>query len=134
MIILQEEEMQVEKRAELTQLNKQIRDIRKRELDLSDIFKEVSRPEVEVAMPNIKKLLLLASLSPVGNAVVGRLFSLMKITKTLLRNRLSDKKLDILLRLNKEAPEKWTEEQLEELIEVLMRKRGREGRGLKWNL
>ena len=38
-----------------------------------------------------------------------------------------DKKLDILLRLNKEAPEKWTEEQLEVLIEVLMRKRGREG-------
>ena len=85
-------------------------------------------------MPNIKKLLLLASLSPVGNAVVERLFSLMKITKTLLRNSLSDKKLDILLQLNKEAPEKWTEEQLEELIEVLMRKRGREGRGLKWNL
>ena len=32
------------------------------------------------------------------------------------------------------APEKWTEEQLEVLIEVLMRKRDREGRGLKWNL
>ena len=28
------------------------------------------------------------------------------------------------------APEKWTEEQLE----VLMRKGGGEGRGLKWNL
>ena len=71
----------------------------------------------------ISKLLLLACLSPVGNAVVERLFSLMKITKTLLRNRLSDRRLDILLRLNKEAPVKWTEEQAEELVELWERQK-----------
>ena len=115
-------------------LNKEIRDTNKRELTLSDIFKEVSRPEVKMALPNISKLLLLACLSPVGNAVVERLFSLMKITKTLLRNRLSDRRLDILLRLNKEAPVKWTEEQAEELVELWKGKRAREDKGFRWNL
>ena len=114
--------------------NKQIRDTNKKELTLSDIYKEVSRPEVKMALPNISKLLLLACLCPVGNAVVERLFSLMKLIKTLLRNRLGDRRLDILLRLNKEAPEKWTEEQTDELVELWKGKRAREGKGYRWNL
>ena len=59
---------------------------------------------------------------------------MMKITKTLLRNRLSDRRLDILLRLNKEAPVKWTEEQAEELVELWKGKRAREDKGFRWNL
>ena len=55
--------------------------------------------------PNIRKIVLLASLCPVGNAVVECLFSLMKITKTVLRNSLADNMLDMLLRLNVEAPD-----------------------------
>ena len=48
--------------------------------------------------------------------MVERLFSSMNITKELLRNCLGDNILDILLRLNKEAPEAWTNEEKDDLI------------------
>ena len=85
-------------------------------------------------MPNMKKLLLIAVLSPVGNAVVERLFSLMNITKTLLRNRLSDKTLDILLRLNKEAPETWTEEDKDKLMALWIEGRINSEHKFRWDL
>ena len=76
----------------------------------------------------------MAALSPVGNAVVERLFSLLNITKTVLRNRLGDSKLDMLLRLKVEGPEKWTETDKEELVELWIKKREREGRSYRWKL
>ena len=74
-------------------------------------------------MPNMMKIVLLATLSSVGNAVVECLFSLMNITKTLLRNRLGDETLDLILRINKEAPELWTEEEKEKLVELWIERR-----------
>ena len=85
-------------------------------------------------MPNISKLLLLANLSPVGNAVAERLFSLMKLTKTVLRNRLGERNLYILLRLNKEAPETWSEEQKEELVDLWVKNREKKEQPFKRKL
>ena len=59
---------------------------------------------------------MLSALSPVGNAVVETLFSLMKITKTELRNRVGDDMLDMLLRLKVEAPDVWTKDDKEQLV------------------
>ena len=70
----------------------------------------------------------------VGNAIVERLFSLMKITKTVLRNSLGDNMLDMLLRLKVEAPEAWTEDDKEELVELWISRRERSGIGFKWKL
>ena len=102
----------------IEKLEKEIRDLTKKEMTLQDIYSVISKPENCFLMPNIKKLVLLATLSPVGNAIVERLFSLMNITKTLLRNRLGDETLDLILRINKEAPELWTEEEKEKLVEL----------------
>ena len=104
-------------------LEKQINCLKKKELTLSDIYRMLLKPDTGSIMPNIKKLVLLATLSPVGNAVVERLFSLMKIMKTLLRNRLSDQSLDLQLRLNKEAPGTWTDDQKEDLVDMWIKRR-----------
>ena len=101
---------------------------------LSDIYTVVCRPENSFLMPNMKKLILYALLSPVGNAVVERLFSLMNITKTLLRNSLSDKTLDLLLRLNKEAPETWTDEDKDKLIDLWIEGRNNREQKFRCNL
>ena len=58
----------------------------------------------------------------------------MNITKTLLRNRLSDKTLDILLRLNKEAPETWTEEDKDKLIAFWIEGRINREQKFRWDL
>ena len=79
-------------------------------------------------------LISLAALSPVGNAIVERLFSLMKITKTVLRNSLGDDTLDMLLRLKVEAPEVWTEAEKEELVELWIERKKRRGQHFRWKL
>ena len=58
----------------------------------------------------------------------------MKITKTVLRNSLGDNMLDILLRLKVEAPEAWTEDDKEELVELWISRRERSGAEFKWKL
>ena len=121
-------------RKKVESLENHIKLQRQKKLTLSEIYEEFRKPEVANIMPNIKKLLLLANISPIGNAVVERLFSLMKLTKTLLRNSLGDVKLDKLLRLNKEAPEHWSEEQKNQLIELWILNREREGKKFKWDL
>ena len=77
---------------------------------------------------------MLFALCTIGNAVVERLFSLMKITKTVLRNSLGDNMLDKLLRLKVEAPEAWTEDDKEELVELWISRRESSGAEFKWKL
>ena len=101
---------------------------------LNDIYLIISKPENSFQMPNMKKLVLLATLSPVGNAVVERLFSLMNITKTLLRNRMGDKTLDMLLRLNKEAPKVWTEDEKDELVNIWIERKRTKDTNPRWKL
>ena len=118
----------------LVTMEKEIKRLQQKQLTLGDIFSEFEKQELGLVMPNIMKLLLLSILSPIGNAVVERLFSLMKITKTVLRNRLGEKNLDFLLRLNKEAPETWTDEQKEDLVNLWVEKKKTQGREFRWQL
>ena len=115
-------------------MEKEVSDLGRKDLMLSDIYTIICKPENSFLMPNMKKLVLIALLSPVGNAVVERLFSLMNITKTLLRNSLSDRTLDVLLRLNKEAPETWTEEDKENLVKLWIEGRRNREQKFRWNL
>ena len=115
-------------------LEKELKALNSKDLMLNDIYLIISKPENSFQMPNMKKLVLLATLSPVGNAVVERLFSLMNITKTLLRNRMGDKTLDMLLRLNKEAPEVWTEDEKDELVNIWIERRRTKDTNPRWKL
>ena len=56
-------------------------------------------------------------LCPIGNAIVERLFSLLKIVKTDMRNSLGDPNLDKILRINKEAPKTLSDIELETLLD-----------------
>ena len=68
-------------------LEKELERLKETKITLKDLYSKFEEEDISAVMPNIKKLLLLANISPVGNAVVERAFSLMKITKTYLRNR-----------------------------------------------
>ena len=111
----------------VSKIEKEIRDTRGKEITLVEMYNLLKKKEYSTTMPNIKTLLLFANLSSVGNAVVERLFSLMKLTKTGLRNRIGDQNIDMLLRLNKEAPEKWSEDQKEDLVDLWIRKKEEKG-------
>ena len=111
----------------MSKIEKEIRDTRGKEITLVEMYNLLKKKEYSTTMPNIKTLLLFANLSSVGNAVVERLFSLMKLTKTGLRNRIGDQNIDMLLRLNKEAPEKWSEDQKEDLVDLWIRKKEEKG-------
>ena len=121
-------------RRKVQEIEKEIKELNKTDLTLNDVYSLMCNPSNSLLMPNMKKLVLMAALSPVGNAVVERLFSLLNITKTVLSNRLGDSKLDMLLRIKVEAPEKWTETDKEELVELWIKKREREGRSYRWKL
>ena len=112
-------------------LEKEIAHLNQKEFNLSDVYLILRKQDVGLILPNIKTLVLLATLSPVGNAVVERLFSLLKITKTVLRNRMGDQCLDLLLRINKEAPETWTEENKEDLVDLWVDRKKRSGKEFK---
>ena len=73
----------------------------------------------KVSLPNILILLELGSICPFGNAVTERLFSLMKIVKSRLRNRLGQSTLDQLFRVKIESPNKLTDEETEVLADKL---------------
>ena len=105
-------------------LENKIKDLKSEEVSLMKIYADLMDMGSVNVMPNVMKLLLLANLCPVGNSVVERLFSLLKITKTFLRNRLGDESLDILLRLNKEAPDKWSDNDQESLVELFLKRKG----------
>ena len=116
------------------ELEKELKWLNENDFKLNDIYSIVNDPMNVHVMPNVRILVLLAALSPVGNAVVERLFSLMKITKTVLRNRVGDAMLDMLLRLKVEAPEAWTEDEKDELVELWIARRKRKGIEFRWKL
>ena len=118
----------------VAKLEKDLAMANSKEMSLNDAYAIVNNSVNRVLMPNIKKLVMLSALSPVGNAVVERLFSLMKITKTELRNRVGDDMLDMLLRLKVEGPEVWAEDDKEELVELWIERKKRKGVSFRWKL
>ena len=71
-----------DQREECAEVEKEISDLIKKEMTLQDVYSLISKEENSFLVPNMKKIVLLVTLSPVGNAVVERLFRMMNITKT----------------------------------------------------
>ena len=58
----------------------------------------------------------------------------MKLTKTVLRNRLGDAKLDMLLRINVEGPATWSDDDKDKLVGLFVSRKKEEGKAFKWNI
>ena len=76
-----------------------------------------------VAMfPNLSKIASIGLSIPVSTASVERSFSQMKLIKTRLRNSLSAGNLSHLMKISIESPQKLTETNLEEIVNIWSRK------------
>ena len=74
-------------------------------------------PVLTNLFPNVIKLVKLAAICPFGNASVERVFSLLKLVKNRLRSKVTQKTLDMLIRIKLESPDKLSEAQLTDLSE-----------------
>jgi len=88
--------------------------------DMSSQLYDLSTIEMLKPMfPNLHTLANVCMSLPVGTASVERSFSKMKMIKTRLRNKLSEKSL---MKISIESPQKLTDEDLEMMIEIWNRK------------
>ena len=87
-------------------------------MPLSEMHDVLCVPGRAFLFPNILTLLEMAILCPVGNATPERLFSLLKIVKSRLRNALGDQTLDSLLRIKMESANELEDKELEELVDM----------------
>ena len=86
-------------------------------------LKELATNETLIAMfPNLNTLANISLSIPVSTASVGRSFSQMKLLKTRLRNRLSDKSLSHLMKIAFESPDQLKDTNLEEIVNIWNRK------------
>lgn len=86
-------------------------------------LKELITNDMLVTMfPNLCKIASIGLTIPVSTASVERSFSQMKLIKTRLRNSLSEGTLTQLVRIAIESPEKLTEEQLQEILDIWNKK------------
>ena len=84
------------------------------------LLQELITTEMVVAMfPNLSKIASIGLSIPVSTASVERSFSQMKLIKTHLRNSLS---LSHLMKISIELPQKLTETNLEEIVNIWSRK------------
>jgi len=77
---------------------------------------------LKAMFPNLHTLANVCMLLPVQTASVERSFSKMKMIKTQLRKRLSEKILSYLMKISIESPQKLTDEDLEMMIEIWNKK------------
>ncbi|XP_064624543.1 uncharacterized protein C17orf113-like [Lineus longissimus] len=76
-----------------------------KELSAQEVLQDLTKSEMgPVLYPNLTTLMTIALCLPVSTATVERSFSDMKMIKTRLRNRLSAKNLDHLMRISIEGP------------------------------
>ena len=72
--------------------------------------------------PNLNDLADVSVAIPVGTASVERSFSHMKMTKTRLKNRLKESSLSFLMKIAIESPEKLSDKDLDDIIDIWNRK------------
>ena len=72
--------------------------------------------------PNLKIMADICLSIPIGTASIERSFSQMKMIKTRLRHRLKESSLSLLMKIAIESPEKLSDEDLNEIIEIWNRK------------
>ena len=93
----------------------------KREEDIKTVHDALgfilADPVLTNLFPNVIKLVKLAAICPFGNASVERVFSLLKLVKNRLRSKVTQKTLDLLIRIKLESPDKLSEAQLTDLSE-----------------
>ena len=86
-------------------------------------LKELATNEMlETMFPNLNRLAKICLSIPVGTASVERSFSQMKMIKTRLRNRIGESSLSSLMKIAIELPEKLSDNDLENIIDVWNRK------------
>ena len=89
------------------------------QLQLKDL---ASNEMMKNMFPNLSTLATISLSIPVATASVERSFSQMKLIKTRLRSRLSDTSLSHLMKIAIESPDKLTDSDLEDIVNVWNRK------------
>lgn len=96
---------------------------RKPEEDMKAQLKELASNKMLVTMfPNLSTLANVVLTIPVSTASVERSFSQMKLIKTRLRNRLGERSLSSLMKIAVESPDKLSDNELEEVVDIWNRK------------
>ena len=96
---------------------------KKPESDSASQLKELVTNEMLYTMfPNLHKMATICLTIPVSTASVERSFSKMKLIKTRLRNSLGECSLSHLMKISIESPEKLTDSDLEEIVDIWNRK------------
>ena len=91
--------------------------------NISMQLKELLTNDMLIALfPNLHKLATICLSLPISTASVVRSFSDMKLIKNRLRNRLTELNLSNLMKIVIECPEKLTDSDLEEIVDVWNRK------------
>ena len=86
-------------------------------------LKQLASNEMLVTMfPNLSTLSTICLSMPVATASVERSFSQMKLIKTRLRNRMGERSLSNLMKITIESPEKLSDNDLDEIINIWNRK------------
>ena len=91
--------------------------------DMASQLHELVTNETLISMlPNLNTLASICLTIPIGTASVERSFSQMKMIKTRLRNRLGEKSLSHLMKIAIESPEKLSDSDLENIVDIWYRK------------
>ena len=88
----------------------------------SQLHELVTNETLISMLPNLNTLASICLTIPIGTASVERSFSQMKMIKTRLRNRLGEKSLSHLMKLAIESPEKLSDSDLENIVDIWYRK------------
>ena len=91
--------------------------------DMASQLHELVTNETLISMlPNLNTLASICLTIPIGTASVRQSFSQMKMIKTRLRNRLGEKSLSHLMKIAIESPEKLSDSDLENIVDIWYRK------------
>ena len=96
---------------------------KKTQEDMASQLHELVTNETLISMfPNLNTLASICLTIPIGTASVERSFSQVKMIKTRLRSRLGEKSLSHLMKIAIESPEKLSDSDLENIVDIWYRK------------
>ena len=88
----------------------------------SQLHELVTNETLISMFPNLNTLASICLTITIGTASVERSFSQMKMIKTRLRSRLGEKSLSYLMKIAIESPEKLSDSELENIVDLWYRK------------
>ena len=93
---------------------------------LQSQLKELDTNEMlQTMFPNLSTLSNICLAIPISTASVERSFSQIKLIKTRLRNRIGESSLSYLMKISMETPERLSDNDLENIIDIWNRKHRR---------